>query len=248
MIISSITLNNWMGHKKKKVDFSDGKNLIFGRNAAGKSSLAKAIAYGVTGVLPKNCDPRRENNKITVVDLEVNFDLGEEYLIRRQIKKGKRIRESLFIYKPDEPSEALYTDTKAQEFLKGKLGISGEVFERVIYMKEEDVHEFLANPKNAVITEIDRFIGLEKAPQLLSSIDKLLDNLSGEKRAIGRQKRDLEKGLKVKMGVDLQAGKLKDINKKIAAVETEITKLEQIREFISKKKDIKKVIKNKKKE
>jgi len=80
-MLEKITVTNWMGHESYSVDFKHGKNLIYGKNASGKSSLAKAIAFGLTGLLPKykRCDPRRDHKIDTIVDIEINILCVDKY-------------------------------------------------------------------------------------------------------------------------------------------------------------------------
>ncbi|MEA2071707.1 MAG: AAA family ATPase [Asgard group archaeon] len=219
MIIKQLEVNNWMTHPQKTINFKEGKNLIYGRNAAGKSSVAKAIAYNLTGIIPKNSDPRGDINEKTVVDLTLTTTEGKDFLIRRIIDSGKRINQSLFIYDAEDLAQALYTSREAEAFLENLIGLSKEIFERVIYMKEEDVHEFLANPSDAVITEIDRLIGLKKATTIREKLENLQSDIKSEAYNWSRERKRIEKGLEVKMGVD------KDFNKKKAEKELENIKI-----------------------
>ena len=118
---------------------------IDGAAGAGKSSIAKAIAFGLTGILPKNSEHRRNRKIETIVDLESVGPNNKKYLVRRQIPKGVRIKETLFIYKADQLSEAAFAGDEATSFLQQIFGMKKDLFERIIYMKEEDVHEFLSH-------------------------------------------------------------------------------------------------------
>ncbi|MBD3193175.1 MAG: hypothetical protein GF308_21255, partial [Candidatus Heimdallarchaeota archaeon] len=235
MIINKVSVYNWMAHEDTTVDISGGKNLLFGRNAIGKSSLAKAIAYNLTGKKSDKYDPRRTTEKEAMVELTLTTKEDKQYLIRRQISQGKRGDESLFIYKADNPSEALFTGNNAEQFLNDMIGISFDVFERVIYMKEEDVHSFLANPSNAVLKEIDRLIGLEKATTIINSLQSLNDFLRGEKRAIVRQRRDREKGIRVKLGAKTSTREVKKIEKELDEIERYTGELLELKALIEKR-------------
>jgi DNA repair exonuclease SbcCD ATPase subunit len=225
-----------MRHENKTVELDEGKNLIFGKNTSGKSSIAKAIAYGLTGKLPFQCDdPRKSTKKYTKIDLTVEVEDDKSYLVRRSIPKGKKVKESIFIYDAEESSKVLYTDEKAEDFLKQLLGLSSDVFERIIYMKEEDVYDFLANPENGVITEIDRLIGLEKAPEIIRSIEELDDILNTLGREFYKSRHDIEKGIDVSFNVDKKAGTKKQITKKIEGIKRQLSDLKEIRRALEEK-------------
>lgn len=205
-MINKIKVSNWMGHENFSAEFKDGKNLVFGNNASGKSSLAKAIAYCLTGKmpLPKSCDPRRNKDKDTLVELVFTAPDKKNYLIRRQINKGSRLRDDIFIYDEKNLTEALYTSSDAEDFLQKIIGLSSEIFERIIYMKEEDVYEFLAKPGGGVLEEIDRLIGLEKAHEIGDIIEDIKGKLSYAERLLKEDIKitdgAIQKGLGVKKG------------------------------------------------
>ena len=145
-MLEKITVSNWMAHENFEAEFKPGKNLVYGHNAAGKSSLAKAIAFNLTGFLPKKVDPRRDNNRVCFVDLTIQGK-NKKYLVRRMINKEKSKKSTLFIYEADNQTDAVYTEDKAELFLQQIFGMNPDNFKRINYKKEEDVKEFLAKPE-----------------------------------------------------------------------------------------------------
>ena len=207
-----------MGHKTKELEFSAGRNLIFGRNASGKSSLAKAIAFNFTGNLPKNVDPRRLSKSEAIVSLNITANDGKKYLIRRQVNTAKKISNSLFIYDVVNPSEALYTGEKAEDFLKELAGLSGDIFDRVIYMKEEDVYEFLSKPDSGVMREIDRLIGLEKAHQLSQELVSISKEFTTILKTIEKDRKGIADAVKRELGIAQTNIELKKARKRLEEI------------------------------
>ncbi|MCF2143084.1 MAG: AAA family ATPase [Candidatus Heimdallarchaeota archaeon] len=238
MLVKHISLNNWMGHKEISLAFLPGKNLVYGANASGKSSIAKAISFALTGLLPKNTDPRRTDKEMAFVDIIVNFGKKEgDYLLRRQLDKGKKPKTQLFIYDVDELSEALYVGPEAEQFLRERLELSEEIFQRIIYMKEEDVYEFLANPNDAVIKEIDRLIGLEKASRIEYKLLDLKREVNKQTKFITKQISRTKAGIEVNLGVPPEIKGLKPakIKKRLNEIENEITDVKKLKDYVGKR-------------
>ena len=218
MIIDKISVINWMGHKTKELDLAAGRNLIFGRNASGKSSLAKAIAFTFTGTLPKNIDPRRLSKSEAIVSLTITANDSNKYLIRRQINSAKKLSNSLFIYDVKNPSDALYTGDRAEDFLHELAGLSSDIFERVIYMKEEDVYEFLSKPDSGVMREIDRLIGLEKAHQLSREVENITSEHKTILKTIEKDRKGIEEAVKRELGITQSTIELKKARKRLEEI------------------------------
>ncbi|MHA1973360.1 MAG: AAA family ATPase, partial [Candidatus Hodarchaeales archaeon] len=224
-MLEKITITNWMGHEEFSREIKNGKNLIYGKNAAGKSSIAKAIAFGLTGILPKKSDPRRNRKIDTIVDLEIVGPNNKKYLVRRQILKGVRIKETLFIYKADQLSEAAFAGDEATSFLQQIFGMKKDLFERIIYMKEEDVHEFLAKPDGSVLHELDRLIGLEKAHKLSREIIDLAKIVKDEHKHVKKDREEIATSVKRESGVKESKTDIKAANKRLGDIKTEAEEL-----------------------
>ncbi|NPD90671.1 MAG: AAA family ATPase [Asgard group archaeon] len=225
-MIEKISVTNWMAHREFESELKSGKNLIYGCNASGKSSLAKAIAFNLTGNLPKKkIDPRREKKQLCVVDLTIQGSDNKRYLIRRQINKGSKINHTLFIYDVNDLSEALYTAEDAEKFLQNLLGMNQDIFERIIYMKEEDVHEFLAKPDGGVLFEIDRLIGLDKAHKISNDMTTLLGDLKSNFNIVKKDRQQIETAVKRELGIKESKTDINKTRKRLAEIITETDEL-----------------------
>lgn len=54
MRIKNLKLKNFRNYKNESLDFSDGLNVLFGRNAQGKTNCAEAVFYLCTGASPRS--------------------------------------------------------------------------------------------------------------------------------------------------------------------------------------------------
>ena len=53
MRIKNLNLKNFRNYAEESVGFKDGLNVLFGRNAQGKTNCAEAVFYLCTGVSPR---------------------------------------------------------------------------------------------------------------------------------------------------------------------------------------------------
>ena len=54
MRIKNLNLKNFRNYAEESIEFSDGLNVVFGRNAQGKTNCAEAVFYLCTGVSPRS--------------------------------------------------------------------------------------------------------------------------------------------------------------------------------------------------
>lgn len=54
MRIKNLSLKNFRNYIDEKVEFSDGLNVVFGKNAQGKTNCAEAVFYLCTGISPRS--------------------------------------------------------------------------------------------------------------------------------------------------------------------------------------------------
>jgi len=254
MIIEKVSVLNWMGHDSKEITFKEGRNLVLGRNASGKSSLAKAIAYGLSGEIPKigirkkgkkdekddrkEIDPRRDQQKEAIVTLNVIFGDNNKYIIRRQYGTGKNPIKAIFIYSDSNQSEALYTSEKAEKFIEQNLAITKEMFDRIIYMKEDDVYEFLLQPDKKILDEINVLSGLDKPFTIAKSLEEKIKVIEREIRKVGERKDDFKSGMKVKFGLDPIEVNEKEVKKELPELRKRIDILEGVKEILEKREQL----------
>mgnify|MGYP006285421637 CR=1 FL=1 len=93
MMITRIELENITTHKKTKIDFQQGLNLLYGQNGTGKSTILKMIGYILFDFLPgtqQNYVRKRHGKKIKYGNVKVwivNSD-GDLFVIQRSLAKA----------------------------------------------------------------------------------------------------------------------------------------------------------------
>ena len=95
MRIKNLKLKNFRNYVDESVTFSDGLNVLFGRNAQGKTNCAEAVFYLCTGVSPRSNRDKQlirhgcEQAEITAV---ADGRYGETELYARITETGREVR------------------------------------------------------------------------------------------------------------------------------------------------------------
>lgn len=97
MIIKKIYLENYRSHNEKTIEFSQGINLILGKNGSGKSSILEAISSTLLELLigpEKLLEKNLLNMVLTLLKLKLSllvlmaeFILLQISLIRKNLNK-----------------------------------------------------------------------------------------------------------------------------------------------------------------
>ncbi|OHD13753.1 MAG: hypothetical protein A2086_13480 [Spirochaetes bacterium GWD1_27_9] len=94
MIIKEVALSNWRKIDNLKLDFSQGINLIYGRNEIGKSTIIEALNYGFT----KEPSSASEDLELIVswgkklkASVRIKFENkdGKNYIVEKSFPKGE---------------------------------------------------------------------------------------------------------------------------------------------------------------
>lgn len=143
MKINSIYLENYRSHKQSKYIFSEGINLILGRNGRGKTSILEAIGYALFNIAGRNGSDvgkpyikKGENN----CKVEIDFTAvdGNRYIVTRIDGKNKREHKITCLDNNEEYTENI-TDILCK--LCGLDFNSKEMFENIIVAKQNEFIE-----------------------------------------------------------------------------------------------------------
>ncbi len=181
-MILKVRLQNWKRHKDKEFNFKEGLNLILGPNTSGKTSVMQAIFYALTGDSPEKrslLEFKTVGSEEAQVELSLAANDGCQYLVRRYVSGEKRVNENahLYVSQNGEPVEIASKPDDVNTRLSEILGFGTQFFLRAIYMKEGDVYEFLQNPSDKVLQEIDQMLQMDKIKNLIETVK----NVSREK-------------------------------------------------------------------
>lgn len=255
MKIKNLKINGFGKLENKKMEFSDGINIIIGKNEAGKSTLLKFITsmfYGASKnkngkeisdferYMPWNTDDY--SGKILY-----KLDNGEEYEIYREFKKKLPI-----IYnenREDITKKYQIDKNKDSTFFIEQTGISEENFFSTSVSEQENV-KLSNNMKNAVIQKLSNLlttgnenISYKKATDKLNkmqleevgsqrSVGRPINQVEEEIEKIERDKKEIEQYQNKKYQVEKQKQNLKidleDNNAIIGLLRRQRTNLEKI--------------------
>lgn len=195
MKIKNLKINGFGKLENKEIEFSDGINIISGKNESGKSTLLKFITSMLYGT-SKN----KNGKKISDYDkfkpwtnadysgkIEYQLDNGNKYEIFREFKKKSPI-----IYnenKEDISKEFQVNNNKENAFFVEQTGITQENFFSTFVSEQENV-KLSDNMKNAVIQKLSNMIATgNENISYKKAIDKInksqLENI-GSSRSTGR--------------------------------------------------------------
>lgn len=195
MKIKSLKINGFGKLENKEIEFSDGINIIVGKNESGKSTLLKFITsmfYGTSR--NKNGKPipdfeRYKPWKTEEYSGKINYELdnGEQYEIYREFKKKSP---TIYNENKDDITKTYQIDkNKENLFFIEQTGITEENFFATSVSEQENV-KLSNNMKNAVIQKLSNIVttgsentSYKKAIEKLNK--KQLEEI-GSQRSVGR--------------------------------------------------------------
>ena len=165
-------MSNWKAFDAKKIDFIEGVNFIVGPNGAGKTSVLQAIYFAITGKKPIGTLNLKHLVKVGTdapARIKLEFQHNKKnYLVERVLSKdgqaAKIYCENSLL--EDRPSGV-------SKYIEDLLSIDAGFFERVIYMSEGDVFQFIAPPpKDDILAQIGQALGINRIKNLHNEVEK----------------------------------------------------------------------------
>lgn len=219
MRLNNLKINGFGKLENKEIEFSDGINIIVGKNEAGKSTLLKFITSMFFGA------SKNKNGK-NIPDFEkyrpwsdaeysgkisYKLDNGAEYEVYREFKKKSPI---IYNQAKDDISKLYQVDkNKENLFFVEQTGITEENFFATSVSEQENV-KLSNNMKNEVIQKLSNIVSTGN------------ENISYKKAIDKLNKNQLE-----------NVGSQRSVGRPINQVEEEIEKLEQDKKEIEKYKE-----------
>ncbi|MCW6160195.1 MAG: SMC family ATPase [Candidatus Micrarchaeales archaeon] len=193
-MIDAIEITNWKTHKKTKLEFQKGVNVLIGVMGAGKSSAMDAICFGLFGTFPALLSKRVSLEELimsrpsqeTEAEVKLSFSVGDDqYAVTRTIgKKGNSAKlERNGEYIQSQP-------TKVTEEIESILKIDYDTFSRVIYSEQNQLDYFLGLAKGPRKKELDHMLGLDTfalaEENATSLINRVKDIIKVEEESLAR--------------------------------------------------------------
>jgi exonuclease SbcC len=235
MKLETLKVNNIRSIKKLELEFPDTTILFYGDIGSGKSSILKAIEFGLFGTMGELSSSsllRRGQNNAQV---ELTFSIGDDrYIIHRELKKkikdDKETISQLEGWLIENDIKTSYTATELRTRILELLNYSTtkykstskkcvDIFRYTVYTPQEEIKEILkADPK-------ERFEILKDVLEI-EKYENSLKNLENIKKDISKQLRDIDYDIKT-IGSPEEA--ILEIEKGIATKKEKIkTQTEQI--------------------
>lgn len=186
MKINNIKINAFGKLKDKEIELSDGINIIFGKNEAGKSSMQKFIAGMLYGVSKnKNGKEISDFDKFKPWSSEefsgkINYTLdnGESFEVYREFKKKNPI---IYNSIKEDISKSFSIDkTKGIDFFTEQTGIDEETFYSTAITEQEGI-KLSKSSQNSIVQKISNLVSSgDDSISFKKSLDKIAKNQNDE--------------------------------------------------------------------
>ncbi|MEM3397961.1 MAG: AAA family ATPase [Nitrososphaerota archaeon] len=179
-MIEEVRLKNFEGYEKAEARFTEGLNIITGRNSVGKTSLLDSIVFGLFGAVPGIENRLLLSCRPTVKDAEVYIKFRSpkdgssiEVYRRFEVKHGRAYTSAVkFIVNGKENQVENLEDLRRKISLL--LGVGYRSFNWIIYTRQGKMTEILEPRKE----EIDTILGISLLQELSEQVDQARRKLS----------------------------------------------------------------------
>jgi len=179
-MIEELRLKNFEGYEDAEVKFTEGLNLITGRNSAGKTSLLDSILYGLFGTVPGIENKLLVSRRPSVKDADVYLRFRSpknnsriEISRRLEIRQGKVYSANArFLIDGKEVQVESLEDLRKK--VSSLLGIGYRSFNWIVYSKQGKILEILEPKKE----EMDTVLGISLLQEFSEQLDQVRKKLS----------------------------------------------------------------------
>jgi len=186
MKIKNLRINGFGKLKDKEINLSNGINIIYGKNEAGKSTLLKYITsmfYGLSknkngGTIPEIEKYEPWNNEEFSGKISYELDNKKNFEVYRDLKKKNP---KIFNENLEDISKDFNIDkTKGNEFFYEQTGLEEEIFTSSIITKQAEV-KLDEKTQNSLIQKISNILGTgEDSTSYTTIVNKLKKKLNDE--------------------------------------------------------------------
>lgn len=176
MIIEYVYLENFISHRRTEIRFSNGLNIIIGKNGSGKSSIFEGIKFAFFGLEDKGRDKYISYDKKHAV-VKVRFSHSSAmYEIERHLElsgESERQKKVELLLNGKKVAEGA---TAVNDYILNAFSISRDAFLNSVFVQQGDIENLInLAPKNRKET-IDGIIGIES----YSKVSEILRELYRE--------------------------------------------------------------------
>ncbi|MGC9123067.1 MAG: AAA family ATPase, partial [Thermoplasmata archaeon] len=236
MMIEKIEINNIRSYKNTTIEFSRGKNLLFGDIGAGKSSILMAIDFALFGF--SNIQPDkllRVGEKKGSVKLYFIAN-NKKYSIKRIIKKEKeRFSQDITLDYGD--YEVKYSAEEAKMEILKILGLKefegprakSVIFRYAIYIPQEEMRKIIDENGEIRLNTIRRATGIDNYRIIKQNADMIIKELENKVKILEAEIKDIDN---LKIIIDNLKIELENLHEQKHEMEEENEKIKnKIEEF-----------------
>ncbi len=186
--------------KKQIIDFSNLNFFVIqGKTGAGKTSIVDAITYALFGKVPRYHGSQKQiNTKVLSkgeTNLKVIFEFivkGKKYRIERFFSLKPKARTMVRVYEEDRRLDIKTKDKEFELFIEKILGMSYDIFTKVILLPQGEFDKFLKPPKTSDRREILlKLLGID-FESIQKKASEQYKELQGEYKEIEREYQNLK--------------------------------------------------------
>ncbi|MCK4429303.1 MAG: SMC family ATPase, partial [Candidatus Aenigmarchaeota archaeon] len=166
-MIKEIELENFRSHRKTKLNFTEGNNILIGISGSGKSSVLDAICFALYGNIPK-IQKRKIKLSDLIMDKPVKEEIARIKLVFEANTKNYEIKREIFLDKPsnaelrEEGRLIAVNQSQVTEAVAQILKMDYDLFSKVIYAEQNQIDYFLTLPPGDRMNNIDELLKLSK--------------------------------------------------------------------------------------
>jgi len=162
-MLTSIYLENFKKHKKLRVEFTPGVNVILGQNYAGKTTILEAIAYAFRGPLAveggNSVIQHDDGGKVKVV-LNFEADGCDWILVRKQDTASLESNDG----------RMANGTTPVNGLLRDLMGFDAKLFNVLKYSEQGDTQLLLKEGETKVNQMLERLSGIDLVDVILNNL------------------------------------------------------------------------------
>jgi len=185
-IIEELKVKNFEGYRSAEVEFTEGLNLIKGRNSAGKSTLLNALLFALYGKIPdippkllvSRLPGRSEMAVYVKFRSPVTGAIVEVYRSGGLDRKGD-FRTSKLLLMENGKMLSVESEEDLKKKVTERMGITPKKFANLVYVRQGELQEILEPPRR----DMDLILRLTVARELKEQVDearKVLEKYEGK--------------------------------------------------------------------
>lgn len=248
--INRIQLENWKIHKKLSIKFEKGLNFIVGENGSGKTSIIEAILFGLTGrTLHSNRASFKNISSKSPANVNISFSHSENNFEISRTFNGMVYHKLRLITENEVIDKYTEINKKIEEIFNSRI----RFLEQMIYYGENEYFKsFQSSHKHQFRNYIENFMGIkyledlrakshETSSHLKNDLKKfhikleglsVKDEINYDKLKVNLRRRESEMEV-LKQENAYFSNKLKELNKEIKEIKTQIDNFNKLKGEIS---------------